>query len=119
MTSIEVHLPFSYPAHVVTCCFTKNSWSPFAYLSCFTGWQQAAYGVSLSYGMLLHGLVSCGHGGVVQLAKDQGEVWRSIVEREVGMWRINVTKNNFRIMIMITAVGLAPVLWNRNKFSHK
>ncbi|CAH3022453.1 unnamed protein product, partial [Porites evermanni] len=44
--------------------------------------QQAAYGVSLSYGMLLHGLVSCGHGGVVQLAKDQGEVWRSILERE-------------------------------------
>lgn len=59
----------------------------------------------MSYGMLLHGLVSCGHGGVVQLAKDQGEVWRSILEREVGMWRINVTKNNFRIMIMITAVG--------------
>lgn len=22
-------------------------------------------------------------------------------------------------MIMITAVGLAPVLWNRNKFSHQ
>ena len=63
--------------------------------------------------------MSCGHGGVVQLAKDQGEVWRTILEREVGMWRINVTKNNFKIMIMITAVGLAPVLWNRNKFSHK
>ena len=44
--------------------------------------------------MLLHGLVSCGHGGVVQLAKDQGEVWRSILESEVGMWGINITKNN-------------------------
>lgn len=73
----------------------------------------------MSYGMLLHGLVSCGHGGVVQLAKDQGEVWRSILESEVGMWGINITKNNLQIMIMITAVGLTPVLWKRSKFSHK
>lgn len=67
----------------------------------------------MSYGMLLHGLVSCGHGGVIQLAKDQGEVWRSILESEVGMWRINITKTTFKIMIMITVVGLAPVLWNK------
>jgi len=41
-----------------------------------------ASGVSLSFGLLLHGLVSCGHGGVVQLAKQHADVWRSVLENK-------------------------------------
>ncbi|XP_044183101.1 focadhesin-like isoform X2 [Acropora millepora] len=41
-----------------------------------------ACGVSLSFGLLLHGLVSCGHAGIVHLAKQQAEVWRSILENK-------------------------------------
>ncbi|XP_015773334.1 PREDICTED: LOW QUALITY PROTEIN: focadhesin-like [Acropora digitifera] len=41
-----------------------------------------ACGVSLSFGLLLHGLVSCGHAGIIHLAKQQAEVWRSILENK-------------------------------------
>ncbi|XP_068741397.1 focadhesin-like [Montipora capricornis] len=37
-------------------------------------------GISLSFGLLLYGLVSCGHGGVVHLAKQRADVWRSVLE---------------------------------------
>ena len=42
-----------------------------------------ACGISLSLGLLLHGLMSCGHGGAIQLAKQHGKEWRSVLENKV------------------------------------
>ena len=42
-----------------------------------------ACGISLSLGLLLHGLVLCGHGGVIQMAQQHGHDWRNILENKV------------------------------------
>lgn len=49
-----------------------------------------ACGISLSVGLLLHGLVLCGHGGVVQMAQQLGHDWRSILENKVKLRMIYV-----------------------------
>ena len=42
-----------------------------------------ACGISLSLGLLLHGLVLCGHGGVIQMAQQLGHDWRNVLENKV------------------------------------
>lgn len=42
-----------------------------------------ACGISLSLGLLLHGLVSCGHGGVIQMARQHGHDWRNVLDNKV------------------------------------
>jgi len=41
-----------------------------------------ACGISLSLGLLLHGLVLCGHGGVIQMARQHGHDWRNVLENK-------------------------------------
>jgi len=43
-----------------------------------------ACGISLSLGLLLHGLVLCGHGGVIQMARQHGHDWRNVLENKVS-----------------------------------
>ena len=44
-----------------------------------------ACGISLSVGLLLHGLVLCGHGGVIQMAQQRGHDWRNVLENKVNL----------------------------------
>ena len=54
----------------------------------FTFFFYQACGISLSLGLLLHGLVLCGHGGVVQMAQQHGRHWRNILENKVRQSKI-------------------------------
>ena len=65
-----------------------------------------ACGVSLSFGLLLHGLVSCGHAGIIHLAKQQAEVWRSILENKV-------CPRECKPFYVITPILLSDLLENR------
>ena len=47
-----------------------------------------ACGISLSLGLLLHGLMLCGHGGVVQTARQHGRDWRNVLENKVRQSKI-------------------------------
>lgn len=47
-----------------------------------------ACGISLSLGLLLHGLVLCGHGGVIQMAQQHGHDWRNVLENKVKQRKI-------------------------------
>ncbi len=49
-----------------------------------------ACGISLSVGLLLHGLVLCGHGGVIEMAQQQGHDWRSVLENKVKLSMIHL-----------------------------
>ncbi|XP_022783954.1 focadhesin-like isoform X5 [Stylophora pistillata] len=66
-------------------------------------------GISLSLGLLLHGLVSCGHGGAIELAREIGKDWRSVLENKDVSERRQLSAVNGIVALLGSEQGLFTV----------
>ncbi|XP_027059446.1 focadhesin-like [Pocillopora damicornis] len=63
-------------------------------------------GISLSLGLLLHGLISCGHGGAIELARQAGNDWRSVLENKDVFERRQLSAVNGIVALLGSEQGL-------------